>query len=119
MSERKARKGRAQKVSRQWLVSATSRRLLCCLPFPHSKAHSEVTALASGDSVKLKTLARKYRIAHTYSYEQYADCLASRAIDAVYIALPNHTCLRGCSRSGGSIFCAKNPWHSTKSNAKR
>ena len=94
----------------RWLVSATSRKLLCCLPFPHSQEHSEVTALASGDPVKLKSLARKYQIAHTYSYEQYADCLASGAIDAVYIALPNHmhrAYAEAAARAGIHILCEK------------
>ncbi|MBD0270079.1 MAG: Gfo/Idh/MocA family oxidoreductase, partial [Cyanobacteria bacterium Co-bin8] len=31
-----------------------------------------------------------YGIQHTYSYEEYEDCLTSGEIDAVYIALPNH-----------------------------
>jgi hypothetical protein len=29
-------------------------------------------------------------VPHTYSYEQYSDCLESGEVDAVYIALPNH-----------------------------
>jgi predicted dehydrogenase len=46
-----------------------------------------LAALVSDDPVKLKTLARKYRVAATYGYDQYEDCL--REVDAVYIALPN------------------------------
>jgi glucose-fructose oxidoreductase len=52
--------------------------------------NSELVALVSDDSAKLKELGEQYRVLHTFSYEQYEDCLASGEIDAVYIALPNH-----------------------------
>ena len=58
--------------------------------FANAKGNSELVALVSGDEKKLRTLSRKYKVAKTYSYEQYADCLESGEIDAVYIALPNH-----------------------------
>src|ERR1700758_5341797 len=58
--------------------------------FAHAEENSELTALVSGDSKKLQKLSRKYQVARTYSYEQYADCLDSGEIDAVYIALPNN-----------------------------
>ena len=35
-------------------------------------------------------MSKKYGVKLTYSYEQYADCLASGEIDAVYVALPNN-----------------------------
>jgi predicted dehydrogenase len=56
--------------------------------FAHAR-NSQLTALVSGDPGKLKKLAKKYRVAHTYSYEQYDECLRSGLVDAVYIALPN------------------------------
>ncbi|MBD2311265.1 Gfo/Idh/MocA family oxidoreductase [Desertifilum sp. FACHB-1129] len=52
--------------------------------------NSELVALVSDDSTKLKELSQKYGINHTYSYEEYEDCLTSGEVDAVYIALPNH-----------------------------
>lgn len=52
--------------------------------------NSELVALVSDDSTKLKELGRKYGVQHTYSYEEYEDCLTSGEVDAVYIALPNH-----------------------------
>lgn len=58
--------------------------------FAHATENSELTALVSSDPEKLKKLARKYCVAATYSYEQFAECVRSGQIDAVYIALPNH-----------------------------
>jgi predicted dehydrogenase len=55
--------------------------------FAHARRNSRLTALVSGDATKLKTLAKKYRVAATYSYDEYKACLEK--IDAVYIALPN------------------------------
>jgi predicted dehydrogenase len=55
----------------------------------HARENSELTALVSGDSKKLMELSRKYRVPHTFPYEQFPDCLNSGEIDAVYIALPN------------------------------
>ncbi len=51
--------------------------------------NSEMTALVSGDKAKLKDLGKRYGITHTYSYDQYDECLKSGVIDAVYIGLPN------------------------------
>jgi predicted dehydrogenase len=56
--------------------------------FLHAE-NSELTALVSGDPVKLKKLAKRYGVKNTYSYDQYMKCLESGLIDAVYIALPN------------------------------
>src|SRR5947209_19011496 len=58
--------------------------------FKNAEDNSELVALVSSDTDKLKKLARKYRVSKTYTYERYKDCLASGEIDAVYIALPNN-----------------------------
>src|ERR1700730_8234764 len=58
--------------------------------FAHADENSELVALVSADTQKLKRLARKYKVSKTYSYERYADCLASGDVDAVYVALPNN-----------------------------
>lgn len=50
---------------------------------------SEIAALVSDDPVKLKALARRYRVKQTLGYEGFDALLASGNIDAVYIALPN------------------------------
>src|SRR5687768_16692295 len=58
--------------------------------FAHARRNSELTALVSDDPVKHEKLRLKYNVQHTYSYDDYDDCLRSGAIDAVYIALPNN-----------------------------
>lgn len=60
------------------------------LPAFAQAENSEIVALVSDDPIKRKELSQQYGIQHTYSYEEYDDCLASGEIDAVYIALPNH-----------------------------
>jgi glucose-fructose oxidoreductase len=57
--------------------------------FEHTK-NSELVALVSNDPAKQQELGKQYDIQHTYSYEEYENCLNSGEIDAVYIALPNH-----------------------------
>lgn len=59
--------------------------------FQHASSNSKLTALISDDPVKLKKLAAKHGIEHTYAYENYEQCLTSGHIDAIYIATPNHT----------------------------
>jgi glucose-fructose oxidoreductase len=78
--------------------------------FAHARSNSVVTALVSSDPKKLKALSRKYRVKNTYSYEQYADCLSSGAIDAVYIGLPNHmhrAYAEAAARAGIHVLCEK------------
>lgn len=60
------------------------------LPAFTSADNSELVALVSDDPKKREELSQKYGIQHTYSYDEYEDCLTSGDIDAVYIALPNH-----------------------------
>jgi predicted dehydrogenase len=57
--------------------------------FKNAKKNSELTALISDDPDKLADLSKKYGVKHTYSYDEYDECLKSGAIDAVFIALPN------------------------------
>lgn len=78
--------------------------------FAHASENSELTALVSSDPKKLKDLSRKYGVENTYSYEQYADCLKSGEIDAVYIALPNHmhrAYTEGAAHAGIHVLCEK------------
>lgn len=60
------------------------------LPAFAQSENSELVALVSDDPTKLEKLSQKYGVQHTYSYEEYEDCLTSGEVDAVYIALPNH-----------------------------
>lgn len=78
--------------------------------FAHASGNSELVALVSGDKKKLRALAKKYQVQKTYSYEQYADCLASGEIDAVYIALPNNmhrAYAQGAALAGVHVLCEK------------
>jgi glucose-fructose oxidoreductase len=80
------------------------------LPAFQNAQNSELTALVSGDPVKRDELGKRYGIAHTYSYEQYEQCLSSGAIDAVYIALPNHLHRQYTERAlqaGMHVLCEK------------
>jgi glucose-fructose oxidoreductase len=78
--------------------------------FAHARRNSVLAALISDDEKKMKTLARKYRVAHTGSYDEYEDCLRRAAVDAVYIALPNHMHREYTERAaaaGVHILCEK------------
>src|SRR5437016_5049433 len=57
--------------------------------FANAAGNSRLTALVSGDPEKRKKLGRQYRVANTYSYEEYEQCLNRGDVDAVYLALPN------------------------------
>jgi predicted dehydrogenase len=78
--------------------------------FAQATENSELSALVSSDPKKLKELSRRYGVEHTYTYEQYADCLKSGEIDAVYVALPNHmhrAYTESTARAGIHVLCEK------------
>jgi glucose-fructose oxidoreductase len=78
--------------------------------FAGAARHAELAALVSDDPEKLSHLSRQYDVPHTYSYEQYDECLASEHIDAVFIALPNHLHCEYTVRaaeSGIHVLCEK------------
>src|SRR5215216_4745887 len=77
--------------------------------FSHAE-NSVLSALVSDDSEKLEKLGRKYKVKARFSYDQYDDCLRSGAVDAVYIALPNHLhreYSERAARAGVHILCEK------------
>jgi predicted dehydrogenase len=77
--------------------------------FSHAE-NAVVSALVSDDSEKLEKLGRKYKVKARFSYDQYDDCLRSGAVDAVYIALPNHLhreYSERAARAGVHILCEK------------
>ncbi|MDZ4678533.1 MAG: Gfo/Idh/MocA family oxidoreductase [Oligoflexia bacterium] len=87
--------------------------------FKHAK-NSELVALISSDPVKLKKLSKKYHVKHTYSYEQYDDCLRSGEIDAIYIALPNNMhreYTERAAQAGIHVLCEK-PMAVTEQDSK-
>jgi predicted dehydrogenase len=77
--------------------------------FAHARG-SELAALVSGDEKKRLALSRKYKVPIAIPYEDYDSLLESGAIDAVYIALPNHLhrefALRAAER-GVHVLCEK------------
>jgi predicted dehydrogenase len=78
--------------------------------FAHARENSRLTALVSDDPVKLRMLSDKYSVHNTYSYAEYARCLRSGEIDAVYIALPNHLHCEYTVRAAGAgihVLCEK------------
>jgi glucose-fructose oxidoreductase len=78
--------------------------------FAHARENSQLTALVSDDRHKLKTLARRYHVDHCFSYQEYGACLRSGAVDAVYIALPNHLHAEyavRAARAGIHVLCEK------------
>jgi predicted dehydrogenase len=80
------------------------------LPAFKEAKNSELVALVSDNSTKLKKLSQKYKVSHTYSYEQYDECLNSGNIDAVYIALPNHMhkeYVNRAAQAGIHVLCEK------------
>lgn len=78
--------------------------------FQHARENSQLVALVSSDSEKLKKLGRKYGVSKLYRYEEYGDCLKSGQVDAVYIGLPNHmhrAYAVAAAESGVHILCEK------------
>jgi glucose-fructose oxidoreductase len=78
--------------------------------FAHARHNSQLVALVSDDPAKHEKLRNKYKVQHTYSYEEYDKCLSSGAIDAVYVALPNNLhcdfSVRA-ARAGIHVLCEK------------
>ncbi|HVJ18118.1 MAG TPA: Gfo/Idh/MocA family oxidoreductase [Polyangiaceae bacterium] len=72
--------------------------------------NAELVALVSGDDAKLAELAPRYGARLTVKYDGYDDLMASKEIDAVYIALPN-TMHRDytvrAARAGVHVLCEK------------
>jgi predicted dehydrogenase len=76
--------------------------------FAHARPNSQLVAIVSGDRTKRREVARRYRLEHTFTYEEFDECL--RVVDAVYIALPNSMhaeyAIRA-ARAGVHVLCEK------------
>ena len=76
--------------------------------FAHARRNSELVAIVSGDRTKRREVARRYRVTHAFTYDQFEECL--RVVDAVYIALPNSMhaeyAIRA-ARAGVHVLCEK------------
>lgn len=78
--------------------------------FNNAAENSELVAMVSDDAEKLKKLAKKYKVQHTYSYDDFDACLHSGMVDAVYIALPNHLHAEysiKAAQAGVHVLCEK------------
>jgi len=80
------------------------------LPGFASAKNSHLAALVSGDRRKLQTLARRYDVPGQFMYDQFEECLADPAVDALYIALPNDQhcdCAVRGAEAGKHLLCEK------------
>lgn len=78
--------------------------------FQHARTNFRLSALVSGSRVKLSKLSAMYGVEYVYDYGRYDECLESGAVDAVYLALPNHLhkrYARAALRKGIHVLCEK------------
>jgi len=78
------------------------------LPAFKTARNSELVALVSGDPLKRKAMAKKYRGTQVFTYEDYDKVLS--LVDAVYLALPNHLHKEYAARAaeaGVHVLCEK------------
>ncbi len=76
--------------------------------FAHAGRNSKLAAVVSDDRTKRGEIAKRYRLDHTFSYEEFDECL--RIVDAVYIALPNSMHAEytiRAARAGVHVLCEK------------
>lgn len=77
--------------------------------FKGAAKNSELVALVSGDSKKLKKLSKKYH-ADAYAYGDYDSLVRSQSIDAVYVCTPNtlhQEFVEKAAEAGVNILCEK------------
>jgi len=78
--------------------------------FAHAKENSELVALISSEEEKRRSLAERYSIKITGSYEELDQILASGEIDALYVATPNtehRRALERAARARVHVLCEK------------
>ena len=76
--------------------------------FAHARRNSKLVAVVSDDRTKRQAITRRYHLDHTFSYEQFEDCL--NEVDAVYIALPNSMHAEytvRAAKAGVHVLCEK------------
>jgi predicted dehydrogenase len=78
--------------------------------FKNAKRSCRLSALFSDDDTKLRSLKRRYGAEHALPYHRYDELLATGAVDAVYIAVPNDLhadyAIRA-ARAGVHVLCEK------------
>lgn len=78
--------------------------------FKHARKTAELTALVSSDAKKLRKLGKRYDVEHAVDYDGLDALCRDNAIDAVYIATPNHEHRRFAERVapyGIHVLCEK------------
>jgi predicted dehydrogenase len=77
--------------------------------FAHSK-NSKLVALVTGDKLKGKKLARQFKAKHVFGYQEFAECLRTPGVDAVYIATPqgeHEKYATAAAKAGKHVLCEK------------
>jgi predicted dehydrogenase len=78
--------------------------------FANARRNSELAALFSDDTEKLRKLGRKYGVDHLFGYDQFEQGLRDADIEAAYIALPNdihREYTERAARAGVHVLCEK------------
>jgi predicted dehydrogenase len=108
MSRQNSTSTKKNKTVRYAVVGLGHLAQVAVLPAFARVPNSELFAIVSGDAAKLKKLAKKYKIEHGYSYDEYDRALA--VVDAVYLVLPNHLhreyAVRA-AKAGVHVLCEK------------
>ena len=76
--------------------------------FAHARRNSKLVAVVSDDAAKRREIAKRYKLDHAFSYDEFDDCL--EVVDAVYIALPNSMHAEytiRAARAGVHVLCEK------------
>src|SRR6476469_385562 len=76
--------------------------------FAHARRNSQLVAIVSGDRTKRRELAKRYRLEHAFTYDEFDECLTK--VDAVYIALPNSMHAEytiRAAKAGVHVLCEK------------
>jgi glucose-fructose oxidoreductase len=78
--------------------------------FKGARRNSQLAALFSDDTAKLRALGRKYRVDRLYGYDAFERGLLEAELDAVVIALPNtqhRAYTEAAARAGVHVLCEK------------
>jgi predicted dehydrogenase len=78
--------------------------------FTHARRNSELVALFSDDTEKLRKLSRKYSVPHVFDYGDFEQGLRDAQVEALYIALPNdmhREYTERAARAGVHVLCEK------------
>jgi predicted dehydrogenase len=82
------------------------------LPAANATTNSQITALVSGHRDKADRIAAQYNVpsGSIYSYENFDEIAANKAVEAVYIALPNSMHAEytiRAAKAGKHVLCEK------------